>query len=804
MHLVRRAPRYLLMMLLLGASGCMWWHNFSTYFNTVYLANQHIEAYEAEQRAIVPANPNGAIAVQHHRWLDEEYFIRERQLQEGDATPITPSFSESLGATREIHNVHLDSAIILGSKILADKKGTKYLEDALFIVGKAEFYKNDFTDAERKFLELLSRYPNTKYGADVQIFLARSMLLNHDLDTAAMTLVHGLKMAQEAGDKTTISNVHRALAELIYARTPDSLSGIAGELRQAEAGLSGEELARLAYEEGAIDYLNGDWPRAERAFHITSDNANDDWLSGESRVAHALALRENGDLDAARAELAEVVGRIKYSSSQPAARFELAYTDELIARKAVDNNLRSTEFRDRFHPALQAEYYSLDTMYRNSSALIISRAKFREAEMYREMGLYDSAASTAAGLVVTKDFSSMAMNEYVSGIASSLASFARWHKELDRLDSLTAALKRPSTPGRAAQVHGETEDAAIHLQAMREALGTRWNPARPIPLSKQDSNEIRLIESRLKAKAPREIVIKDTALFLDSLYGVMADAHFELGRAYETFGEIPQARAEYRDAMAVGTSSAMPAIMDTAKIALRAQTLYAWLELEHQEKNQPVFDSLLHQLLTQYGQTIYAGEARILFQAMMKNSPGELAYSQAYQTLEGQGLDAAKPALLHIAITFPQEDVAPRSLYAIGERYEEAKRYDSALVYYKRVLTEYPYSPYALALRPRLADASVTGVPHAPAQNINPLLQRGNEPKVLQQVHPWNQGTPPGSPGANTPQTPTRFAPPHPGEPPPLPPGVPLQPLPPGIHLPPGAPIPPGFAPPQDSNSSHG
>ena len=790
----------------------MWWHNVATYFNTVYLANRHLDAYEASQRAIVEPNPNGAIALLKHRWLDEEYFVRQRQLRsDGEASPITPSFSQSLGATKEIHNVHLDSAIILGSKVLADKKGTKYLEDALFLVGKAEFYKNNFTDAERKFLELLSRYPNTKYGADVQIFLARSMLLNHDFDTAALTLTRGLKMTKETGDKAAISNLHRALAELIYARTPDSLAAIAEELHQAETGLSGEDLARLTYEEGAVDYLNGDWPRAERAFRTTADNAKDDWLSGESRIADALALRENGDLDAARDELTLVTGRIKYSSSQPAARFELAYTDELIARKAVGNNLRSPEFRDRYHAALQAEYFSLDTSFKNSSALIISRAKFRQAEIFREMGLYDSAASTAAGLVATKDFSSMAMNEYVSGIASSLASFARWRKELVRLDSLTTALKQaPPARGQAAAVHGQTEDAAIHLQAMREALGTRWNPARPVPLSKQDSNDILAIEARLKARAPKELVIKDTALFLDSLYGVMAGAHFELGRAYETFGEIPQARMEYRAATGMDASPTMPGAMDTAKSALRAQTLYAWLELEHQEKNQPTFDSLLHELLTHYGQTIYAGEARLLFQASMKNSPGELAYGQAYQTLKDHGIDAAKPALLQIAIAYRQEDVAPRSLYAIGESYEEAEHYDSSLVYYKRVLTEYPYSAYALALRPRLADASVSGVPRAPAPNVNPLLQRGvGKPELRQQMQQAPIQQPPndtaGQSNQANPQPPV--SPPQPPDPlphPPLPPGGHSHPLPPGLRLPPGAPMPPGFRPPQDTTGSHG
>ncbi|HET6401336.1 MAG TPA: tetratricopeptide repeat protein [Candidatus Kapabacteria bacterium] len=797
MELVRRTPRYLLMMLLLGASGCMWWHNVSTYFNTVYLANQHIEMYEAEQRAVAPPNPNGAIAVLHHRWLDEEYFIRQRQLSEGQATPITPSFSESLGATKEVHNVHLDSAIILGSKVLADKKGTKYLEDALFIVGKAEFYKNDFTGAERKFLELLSHYPNTKYGADVQIFLARSMLLNHDLDTASLTLQRGLKMSEETGDKATISNVHRALAELIYARNPDSLSAIASELHQAETGLSGEDLARLAYEEGAVDYLNGDWPRAERAFQTTYENAKGDWLSGEGHVAHALALREHGDLDAARTELQFVIDHVKFSASFPPARFELAYTDEQIARKAVGGNLRSPEFADRYHGPLHAEYFSLDTMYKNSSALIISRAKFRQAEMFREMGLYDSAASTAASLVGTKDFSSMAMNEYVSGVASSLVSFARWRKELDRLDSLTAELNRPHPPpGRASSVYGESQEVAIHLKAMREALGPRWNPARPVPMTKQDSTTMRFIEARLKAQAPAELVIKDTAQFIDSLHGVMADAHFELGHAYETFGEIPEARTEYRIALSMDTSASM----DTAKTALRAQTLYAWLQLEHQQKNQVVFDSLLHELLTRYGQTIYAGEARILFESSMRNSPGELAYSQAYQSLKDHGLDVAKPALLHVAIAFPQEDVAPRSLYAIGESYEEVERYDSSLVYYRRVLTEYPYSAYALALRPRLADASTPGVPHAPLRNINPLLRRGVPENESMQPEPRNvhqsPGPPPGSPGQPPPQP--NF--------PQLPPGVQRPPLPPGLRipsLPPGAPVPPNFQPPQQDSIGH-
>src|ERR1019366_5430010 len=70
-------------------SGCAWWHNFSTYFNTIYLAETHLEAYEAQQQAIVVQNANGAVAVVNHRWLDEEYLMRQVGMRTGHVEPIT-------------------------------------------------------------------------------------------------------------------------------------------------------------------------------------------------------------------------------------------------------------------------------------------------------------------------------------------------------------------------------------------------------------------------------------------------------------------------------------------------------------------------------------------------------------------------------------------------------------------------------------------------------------------------------------------------------------------------------------------
>ncbi len=811
---------------MLAFPGCMWWHNFSTYFNTVYLAQTHIEAYEAQQRAVVVQNANSAIAVTNHRWLDEEYLVRQTGLHAGHVDPITPSFSQSLSATKQITNVHLDSAIILGSKILADKKGTKYREDALFIVGKAQFYKNDFIGAERKFRELLANYPQTKYGAQVQVLLARSMLVNHDIDTAAIQLQRGLASTTASQDPATVSSMHRAMAELIYAKNPDSLTAIAQELHQAEAGLEGEELARLAFQEGAVDYLNGDWPAAETAFQTSYQAAKDDWLSGEARIDHALCLREQGNLDDAKSELASVLAHAKYISSFAAVRFELAYTNEAIARKAVANDLRSSEFRDVYAHPLQAEYHSIDTLYKNSSAMMISRAKFRQAEIFREMGLYDTAAHIAATLIGTKDFSSTGMDEYVSDRANSLVSYAHWRAELFHIDTLETSLKQkePSHSHADVKVQGQTDDASMHQKALQEVLGTRWRPEQPIKMSRIDSARVKEVEMRMRKQAPAPMVVSDTAKFLDSLSFRAGTAHYQLGRAFETFGEIAQARDEYR---AADTMNLGP--MDTGRTALRARTLYAWLELERQEKNQLVADSLLHELLTHYGQTMYAQQARILYVTSTRNSPGELAYLNAYKVLRDNGVNAAKPPMLQIVTNFSQEDVAPRSLYALGESYEEAARYDSALFYYRRVINEFPYSSYALAIHPRLADVGTPGLPHAPPRTLSPASTYSDtssspnqsSPPSSRQFHPGmrqnpgTQQTPgvPQIPGAlqnpgvpqspGVPQNPANIPQPPSSQTlvPPLPPGVKAPPIPPNMPPPPPGPNPqPPSSPPEGSH----
>jgi len=700
-----------LMLLILGGllvSSCTFWKNFSTYFNLLYLAQQHLDIYEDKQKEPPPALTGGQ-AVLNHRWLDEEYETRENARKMGKQMKIVASFVKPRGAFvrpgvgQQSSTTHLDSAIILGSKILAERKESKYVEDALFIVGKAQLLKGDVSGAKRKFLELQYKYPDTKYSAEVQMLMGRSLLGSNQFDSAKRQLDYALDRAKGSDNEELLAQVYLARAEYVYLSTPDSLNNLIAELTEAEKHLDGDRAARIAFELGTVQYLSGKWSDAEQSFARAVDQASEPFFEGEAKIAHALALRRVGSFDQAKQELNQVLAKAKYSSSYPVAKYELAYTDELAARMAVHDDLKSSEFRSRYFPQLSEGYFTVDTSLKNESFAIVARSKFRQAEIYRAMGEFDSASKLSVHLINTKEFSTPEMNDYVSERMRALGRFAQWKSELVKMDSAERDLKRARNGG----YLDPTEEQAAYTLASQQTLGSRWRPDRQVDLSEEDKRNInanleRIRKDRIMKNSLASIGIQDTTRFTDSLHYRMAHAHFEIGRSYENFQLIDTARMEYKRALDYRFI-----VSDTAKDLFRAQVLYAWLQLEDRDQRTAVRDSLYKELLTYYTQSIYAQQAIVLYGGPgNKDTPAERAYTAAYQTLKSSGLEAGKSSMLGVVDSYRKEDVAARSLYAIGLSYEDIGRYDSAVSYYRQVLNSYPYSAYADALRPRLADAT--------------------------------------------------------------------------------------------------
>lgn len=704
-------PWLLVLVLMSIVAGCKPYRNFTTYFNVIYDARRHLEAYE--EKLGEPVVADAAIAtVTTHRWLDEEYETRRVYIRRNGYAPVPKILATNAQVVNRSGNAkHLDSTIILGSKVLADKNPTTWVEDALFLIGKAQFYKNDYSGAKRKFNELLYKFPETKYGPEVGILLARTLVASLQLDTAEVVVKRAVRTA--GAKDQTIAEVNRLYAELLVAKYPDSLFLAVNALKKAEDHSSDNDVAQLAFERGALLYLDGKWDDAEQAFATAISAASDEFLLGEAMIGRAQALRRSLKFAEAKQQLAEVLSKTRFGNTHPPAQLDQAVTIEEEARAAVGNRVRELPFKRNRYPAVQAAYFGLDTTYRNISQAIMARSRFRQAELFREMGDYDSAARLANMIVGTKDFSTPEMNDLVNERMRALMRFADNKVIVDRVRQVERLLERSKQSGQSYQQINEQE---IRLEAQRIILGPRYRPDTPPTFTAEEEELVKeaMVEIRkrkeLEGNPLSALRLGDTVGFVDSLRFTSSKARYELGRAYETFEEPHLARDEYM--IAVGRSYTN---VDTPKINFQAQTYYAWIQLEDHLKNYEIRDSLINLLTTRYGETVFAGQAVRLYGGKRgTTSPGETAYATAYDIFRQSGL-SAKERMLHVALTYSHEDVAPRALYAIGLAFEDAKHFDSAVVYYRRVLTGYPYSTYAELLKPRLALSSTQPAAVKPA-----------------------------------------------------------------------------------------
>jgi TolA-binding protein len=534
------------------------------------------------------------------------------------------------------------------------------------------------------------------------MFLAESQVETGEVDSATGSL-EGILKREGNSNKTLRSEIHKTFADLLVTSSYDNYDHAADELKLAEDGASSDDDAKLEYDRGRLYFVTKKWDAAETAFRNASSLTSDNTFQGEALTALAETLRHKAQYADAKNVFTEVTSKTRYASSQPAAQYEFAYTIDLEARSKAPGNLRSTEFISTYLPPVRAAYFVLDTMYRNISQAVMARSRFRQAELLREIGKYDSAAALANIIIGTKDFSTPEMNNYVNDRMRALTHYAENKTQLVRLDTIENYIRKLRRPGSTMM---EAVQKELRQDAIQELLGPKWNPSETYTFTPEEEKKIEEITARLKKqKASSGISVfslnlNDTARYIDSIYTADARAHFELGRAYEQLDEPDNALIEYRRAMFHRYT-----YTDTASSQLRAQILFTWVQLDNELKRTDERDSLIGLLIKNFGDTKFAMAAALEYTGSKdKNSPGEVAFRSA-STQAKSSFESAKPALLEIVTKYPHEDVAPRALYTIGVYYEDMIRNDSALFYYYRLSKDYPFSRYTDFLKPRITYA---------------------------------------------------------------------------------------------------
>ncbi len=304
--------------------------SFSTYFNKFYTANEDYEEALKEFKASRLASYN--------QKLDSVNIL----------TPVLQSTKDKF--TKVIERC---------SKIIQYNKNTKYLDDAVMLIGLSYFYSNDFLQAERKFNEFLSKLSTSDISDEALLYLGMSKLRlrkNADAETILKSLLQNSKNREIKAEALQVLAVHNI------------------GLKNVSVAI--EELKK------SIELTKDKETKAERMLLLGKIYSIYDKKSAPDM--YALAFKNTSDFDFefyAKLNEAKALNEIsKYrESTEILNKMDKKYLDYPDFKQLVELEIANTDFYQKRYKEAKEKYFFIIVKYPSSKAA---------AEAYYRLGVY--------------------------------------------------------------------------------------------------------------------------------------------------------------------------------------------------------------------------------------------------------------------------------------------------------------------------------------------------------------------------------------------------------------------------------
>lgn len=366
--------------LLLIASGCSVWDNFTTYFNLYFNTATLFEDAELE------------------------ILSQKRDLFSNDPLIIPGNAKASLVKVVE-----------KSSKLLQFYSTSAYVDEALMMLGKSFYYQNNYQKSNRKFEELLAtNIDDDELITEANLWMAKNSFELREI-TRALELIEQVRAKGiEEGYNLIIkeSYVHEIKYRL---REKDYTKAISLATEFAEVYNDDLIRAQIYYELGNLYTLIGEKENAITAYEKVFDYSPDFDLEVSTTIKYANALRNAGQTQKALEVFEDIRTEDKFSNSYNEIDFEIGKTLVELGE---------------YNQALE-QFRMVDTTYKNTP--FSSASNFEMGELYRAKFLnYDSA-----GYYFSKSAVSNPPKEYVDKAKSNNLLFAKYSKlrnEINKFD----------------------------------------------------------------------------------------------------------------------------------------------------------------------------------------------------------------------------------------------------------------------------------------------------------------------------------------------------------------------------------
>ncbi len=682
--------------------------NFTAYFNTFFKSQEDFnEGYNEYRTSLIS-------------------FYNKRLDSLGINPPISGSVKDKL-----------DKAIERSSKIIQYHKNSKYIDDAVLIIGKSYYFEAEYFKAERTFNEFLSKFSSSILADEAILYLGQTKV-RLDKKEEGEVIFKNLLMNSDQNEIQSLAARNLGIIEFNKGKYEDAVNYFKQSIK-----FSNDDDRKAEGQFILAKILSGYKPQlAAEEYKKVLDYSSDYDLKFYTMLNYSKGLIVNKNYKAAAEELEDMRGK---------------YRDEPGFTPLIDLEIANNLYAENNIPKAFEKYYEVIVKYPGTNS---------SADAYYYLAKYDEE--------VLKDFLNALVNYKKSVEESSTSDYFKFSQEK------SATLEKYFTLKSEVLDSGKIDIPTVNLAV--ENYRKKYNEEKGIEqapdVSTGKDNENRGFENngnqngnpddgnqKGNGKGKPGGLKFDRSMKDDSLKqqlenpennpnNIPTDDNNPAGPVRNPSdikkGEEPQVTEEKKDILDTRAADSIKAAEELTLIKNKEDKVFnAYYQLaelfmysmpqndsaEHYLKllltkfpesdkqmkilytlgyfykntnRQTEADKTFEKIISTYPNSIYAGESRKILGIKSSDEkviekPVDEIFTTAFNFLVKSKYQEAIDELKLVEEKYPEDTMVAKSLYGIGWIFEnKLVNKDSSLLYYNKLTGKYPESEYAQKVLPML------------------------------------------------------------------------------------------------------
>jgi len=561
-----------------------------------------------------------------------------------------------------------DQTIEKASKVLELYPTSKYVDDAVMILGECFYYKGQYVRAQRKYQELIKYFPKSSHFQSAKIWLAKTNVKLGDHVAAKVILTELLnseKTKREIRDESLY-----LLGDLLFQQ--EKYGEAEEALKRAAESVKDKRIRAHAYSRlGECQIINGKPGEAVESFSNALRDSPSLDFEFDAHLNHARALKLADQFDAAVAACGELLDNQLHKRKHGFVRLEIADCVYQEGKYLLKDDATREAGMSKIQDAL-TEYATI--ALENKRTEVSAIANYRMARIYEEQ--FSDYASA-------REHYEKVRQEYAR--SDLVPEATRKAKDIGDLIRLTNLVKKAQ--GEQLLQEGKHSKFLTELEKLLLEYGVHpelrfMRKQKELAASKPKSESELAKQEETKQKERDKLVANKLQLAEIYLF---------------QFSEVDSALNEYNEIITL-----FPDHPGSARALFSSAFIY---ENEHHNKFKT--DSLLQELVLKFPDSIQAQEARRKLGRPAPKSPEE-AVKQLFQEAETElfvreRTPRAVRLYQRIVAEYPETEYAQKALFVLGWVEENIHfNNDKAFVIYKRIADDYPDSIFTAGINKKL------------------------------------------------------------------------------------------------------